>query len=444
MKVWEEFLKVEGWNSQYPSVDKTLKHYLRKIGSEKTKENFCSALMFFCKHAHSDPDTLVGLAPAEATKVCQGFTDQMKQKGFSIRYVNVTQAYMKTFFKENGLTENDLRVERYHQPARYRKKPEYIPDSEEIYRMGYASGSAKNRAMIFGAYTGGLRNSTLRAQRYKDVREELEAGKNIIKVPVYPEMKQVDPAACKGNIPYYSFYPPETVKALKDYLEERKQKFGEIRDNDPLFCSDSNNVAPDKQRERPVSKNGFGQMVKRAARQAAIRQWRDVTPKCLRTAFESAMRNNKLDPKDQEFLMGHILPGVQDPYYDSSKVEELRAKYSGIPFFKKSQMDAVEMIKKFAETLGIKNVEIKIAKMKEKQSKIDETEALGKIIREELGLKPMTIESGRKRKETNQGAQKRFESKIVSEGEVVSCVEGGWEIIKELKNGKLVVRRDLT
>ncbi len=145
--------------------------------------------------------------------------------------------------------------------------------------------------------------------------------------------------------------------------------------------------------------------------------------------------------------MGHILPGSQDPYYDSSKVEELRAKYSGIPFFKRSQVDAVEMIKKFAETLGVKNVEIKIAKMKEKQSKIDEAEALGKIIREELGLKPMKVESGRKRKATTDldaYAQKRFESKIVSESEVISCVEGGWEIIKELKNGKIVVRRDLT
>jgi integrase len=80
-------------------------------------------------------------------------------------------------------------------------------------------------------------------------------------------------------------------------------------------------------------------MVKRAAKLADVQQWRDVMPKSLRKAFESALRNNRLDPKDQEFLMGHILPGIQDPYYDSSETEELRTKYSAVKFFKTEKTD---------------------------------------------------------------------------------------------------------
>lgn len=79
---------------------------------------------------------------------------------------------------------------------------------------------------------------------------------------------------------------------------------------------------------------------------AGIEQWRDVTPKCLRKAYESALRNNRLDPKDQEFLMGHILPGTQDPYYDYTKIEQLREKYMKIDFFLRQAASVEELRKK--------------------------------------------------------------------------------------------------
>ena len=447
MKVWEEFLKLEGWRSGYVSVDRALRHYARKVRSEKTRENFCTTLMLFCKYSGLDPDALVALDPSEASRLCQDYTDSLRDKGYSVRTINVAQAYLKTFFKENEFTgARALKVERYHQPARYRKKPEYIPTPEEIYRMGYAAGSAKNRAMIFTLYTAGIRNSTLRAIRYIDVKKELEAGLNVVKIPVYPEMKKVDPAACKGDIPYYTFINPETVKALKEYLEERRQRFGNITDEEPLFCSDSNQVPREKQRLTPVSKNGLERMVKRAARQAGIQKWRDVTPKCLRKAYESALRNNRLDPKDQEFLMGHILPGTQDPYYDYSKVEDLRAKYAKIKFFKTTEVDKLEMLKTFARTLGIDKIELKIQKLREKQAGIEELEALGRIIRHELGIKPLEWKTV-KYKKTNESSNSndciRYETKIVSESELLPYLNEGWDIVRELRNGKIVVRKKL-
>lgn len=228
-------------------------------------------------------------------------------------------------------------------------------------------------------------------------------------------MKKIDPDACKGEIPYYTFVDEETVKALKEYLDERKRTLGNVADGEPLFCSDSNQVALEKQPNTPVSKNGLDRMVKRAARLAVVQQWRDVTPKSLRKAFESALRNNRLDPKDQEFLVGHILPGTQDPYYDSTKVEDLRAKYSKVDFFKTTQVDKLEMIKVFAHTLGIDKIEVKIQKMREKQSSMDEMEALGKVMREELGIEPLETKVVEKRKNEDCEDHKKFERKIVDE-----------------------------
>ncbi len=78
-------------------------------------------------------------------------------------------------------------------------------------------------------------------------------------------------------------------------------------------------------------------VIKSSARLAGIGRWRDVSPQCLRKAFETVLHSEladggRLDPKIQEFFMGHILPGSQDNYFDSTKVEELRAEYSGLNF----------------------------------------------------------------------------------------------------------------
>lgn len=347
MRNWEIFLKVDGWHSEYSSVDKTLRHYARRIKSEKTREIFCGTLMQFCKYCGMGPEELVNLSVEEASKLCQGYTNSLMDKDSSIRYVNSCQAYLKTFFRENGFErERELKTGHYYQPARYRKRLEYIPMPDEVYKMAYASGSAKNRSMIFALYTAGLRNSTLRAIKYGDVKEELEKGLNVIKIEVYPEMKKLDPKACKGDIPYYTFVDSTTVKTLREYLEERREKFGSIEDEEPLFCSDSNALTPEEQRRTLVSPNGLEEMVKNSAKRSGLEKWQCVTPKCLGTAYESALCNNGLDPKDQEFLMGHILPGSQDPYYDKSKVEELRRKYAQVSFFPQRGFITEEIRKK--------------------------------------------------------------------------------------------------
>jgi integrase len=356
-------------------------------------------------------------------------------------------AYIKTFFRVNGFEKDrEIRVERYFQPSRYRKRPEYVPTSEEIERMAIAAGSKRNRALILMLYTTGLRISTLRALTVGDVIEELEGGLNVIEIPVYAEMKNRIPEACKGGIPYYTFASAEAVEALREYLEERKKKYGGLENDEPLFCSDTTNVPVEVRRKTPIMRKAIQQIVKRAARKARIKRWRDVTPHCLRKAFESALRNNGLDVKDQEFLMGHILPGSQDAYYDYSKVEELRAKYAKIRFFRTAQIDKIEMIKAFAKTLGIEEIEVKIQRLMEEQPELDEMEALGKIMREELGIRPLNMKPTKYRKENesvdcNNNNCKKYESKIVSENELLPYLDEGWDMVKELKNGMIVIRR---
>lgn len=309
--------------------------------SEHTRLNAVGIVARLCRSAGvENPDELVKLDRKEASQIVQNFVDSLKERDLSIRYVNVSLAYLKTFFRVNGFkSEKELEVERYYQPSRYMKREECIPTPEEIYRMAYAAGSPRNKALVLALYTSGLRNSTLRALRYGDVKEELEAGLRIVKVQVYPEMKETDPDACKGNIPYYSFISKETVEALNEYWTERREIYGDINDNEPLFSAESTNMDLDVRRNRPVMKKSLAAIVKRAAKKAGIKNWSAVHPHCLRKTFESELRNSGLDAKDQEFLMGHILPGSPDPYYDKTKIEEMRTKYAQVVFFPRSILD---------------------------------------------------------------------------------------------------------
>ena len=432
MLLWEEFLRVEGWRSSYPSVDVVLRHYGRRVRSEKTRANFCGNLMRFCKYCGLGPDELIEREVDEVSRLCQDFTDDMKDKDYSIRYVNVCQTYLRTFFKLNGfMGDRALRVERYYQPTRYRKKPEYIPEPEEIYRMGYASGSSKNRAMIYAIYSSGLRNSTVRSIRYGDVRKELENGLDVVKIQVYPKMKEVDPKACKGNIPYYTFIDAEAVKALNGYLEERRQRFGEISDGEPLFCSDSNNLPPEKQRSTPVSSTGLQGMIKMATKRAGIERWRDVTPHCLRKAFETALRNNRVDPKDQEFLMGHILPGSQDAYYDSTKIERLRRKYMQIEFF--PQRVGVEELRKkqvldMVKVLGFSEDRIK---------RVEEALAKYAVVDDAMKeIRKLSLESYKLKENSNNDPKK-----VVDEGELENYLTEGWDVQTVLPSGRILIKK---
>jgi len=429
--VHERFLKVEGWRSSFESVNKMLRHYSRKVRSEHTRMNAIGTLSRFCMFVGvDDPDSLVRLSPQEASRLVQEFIDYLNERGLSVRYVNISLAYLKTFFRVNGFkNDRELEVERYYQPSRYMKREEYVPTPEEIYRMAYSSGSARNKALILALYTSGLRNSTLRALLYRDVKEELEAGFDIIKVPVYPEMKKIDPSACKGNIPYYSFLSKEAVEALREYLDERREVYGDIKDDEPLFISETTNIDPIERRRKPVMKKSLSAIVKRAARKAGIKKWKAVYPHCLRKAFESALRNSGLDVKDQEFLMGHILPGSQDTYYDKTKVEDLRRKYAKVVFFPQKVFLTEEMRKRqlldTARLLGFGE---------EKIRRLEEILARAKNVDE-------AILEFRKLQEKPDDPPRRSRVKIVKGDQaLIKHIEKGWILIKELNYDKYLIK----
>jgi integrase len=331
-----KFLGVKERRSSYRSVNNLLLHLMRKSKSEGSKRLYLWHLYKFCKYTSRKPNELVALRRGQAEKLAQEYADSLRN--ISPRYSNLAVAILKAFFVVNGFKRaKALELETYHTPPRFRVTPEYIPTKSEVYRMADSACSLRDRAIILILFSTGLRNSTLRGIRYRDVAGELEKDHANTMIPVYPEMKEVESNACKGGIPYYTFTCDEATQALKLYIKEREEKYGGIEGSEPLFCSEYNQIKKENRRRKLLTSRELQIIVKSAAKRAGIAQWEAVHPHCLRKAFETVLHTQlidggNLDVKVQEFFMGHVLPGSQDPYFDRSKAEHMRTLYSRLRF----------------------------------------------------------------------------------------------------------------
>jgi len=378
---WWEFLRIgaDGWSSGFQSVARLLEHLKRKGGSPASREVYCYHLWVNClwvtlglkdpkfdleklvknskkkwpeiaeklRHDLIDPDRLILMAK-EKPEVVAGLIQKLADTYFdlgSICYANHIIAVTKTFFEVNKI-ELELKGHTKHTRSS-RRRQEYIPSLGEALKMADVAGSLRDRLInLFLIYTG-LRNSTLRALVYNEaypdpllqeytIKKQLDRGEKYLAIVVDEVMKKRVPNACKNNIPYYTFIPPKVTECLQLYLRELERKYGALRDDQPIFHTENRQISLNERLRTCISARELQHIVKSAAKRAGIRNWKYVYPHCLRKTYDSFLRNQpdtvRLDIQDRQFVFGHTLPGSQDMYYDKTKIEEMRAKYSKMVF----------------------------------------------------------------------------------------------------------------
>jgi len=386
----------------------------------------------FVKFAELSPDDLVALSKEEVEEKVQSFCDLARAP----RTSNRKMEELKAFFMSNGFRTGNkcnLVLERRYVGARQRSRREYIPTDEEIYRMVNEAGlNLKWRAFLLTLYTTGLRNSTARALKYGDIEEELNDCKIPLLIKVYPEMKQVVPDACKNKIPYFVFMPKETVEALKTYLDDRQTRLAPLEDDQILFSSDNRRIPKEERPHSPLDMTSPQKVVRKAGKVVNIKEAHYITPHALRKAFERAVRNSGLDTKDQEFFMGHILPGSQDTYYDKTKVEEMRKKYARIEFFPHKKASTEELRKKqvldTVKLLGfpedkIKRVEEALAKYATVDDAVEE-------------IRKLSLEGHKLRRNTQKDPKR-----VIDERDLENYIARGWDVQTVLPSGKILVKK---
>jgi len=434
------FLRMSGyWNSEYVSVQRMLDYLkLRKSGSVQSVLTICYILVAFCKNYAIAPDELAGFSREKVENLVQQYCDLVKerslQRGPSSKRPNTVLACLKTFFACNGFNSkngSELRVESYHQASRTRNTPEYVPTLGESLRMVERCGSKRDRAIIL-TLIAGLRNSSLRALDVGDILSELMKGIKNLLINVVPSLNNRIPGACKNNIPYYTFTAEIATQAIESMLKEREANFGSYSPEEPLFISSYNQISRGDCRLKRLSCRQLENIVHEAARAADILEWRHVHVHSLRKVFESVLRSpladgSRMDHKDQEFFMGHLLPGSQDNYYDRSKIEKMRELCAKLVFLDRSYVQDVslETTRKIAHLLGVDCVKVKAIKetvLGRPQSSKEEEELLEQEIKKARG-------------------GQNFEERYVQLTEIDQYNAEGWRYVAHLPDGRVVMKR---
>ena len=264
----------EAWRSKYKSVQNLLDHLNRFGRSESSKEVYLNQLRRLCEWLKLDPDQLTNLPKHNVETSVQGFVDQTAGQDRSRAYVNSMIKRFRTFFRVN---DKNPKLHAYSVPPRYRKRPEYIPTISEVRAMATVAESLRNRALILAVWSSGLRVSTLCALNYGDVAGDLNAGYASVRIPIYPDMKHRLPDACKGNIPYYTFICREAVEALRAYLRDRSEKYGQLSSESPLFHADWSLWKRKERSDKRLGRRTVAKVIRRAAKLAGISQWTYIT-----------------------------------------------------------------------------------------------------------------------------------------------------------------------
>ena len=413
--------------------------WLRKSGSKQSVTNYFWHLSGFCHWTKISPDDILGKTRENLEKCVQSYLDEIRrrsvQRGSTARYANTSLACLKTFFRVNGFNrENnlELRLQGYNVPPRTRSRPEYVPTLGETFRMAERAGSIRNRAITYTLFSTGLRNTAIRALMVKDVIKEIEAGQKNLLIKVEPEWNKRIPGACKNSIPYYTFTSAQATEAIREMLKRRKEIFGFIKDDEPLFIS----MGSQRSRRMSLSSRELQEIVKNAAKEAGIKEWKHVTPHSLRKVFESILRSpmkdgGRMDGKDQEFLIGHILPGTQDPYYDWSKIDKLRSEFSKLMFTeeKSPEVENLGMYKEMARLFGINPDEIR----KKRENELGRLLTL-KEEKEELEASIKVRLNGSCKKEVK-------EQKIISTSELQGYLNDDWKFLSIVDQDHVIVER---
>jgi integrase len=452
----------EGWNkSVYVSVNRWIRALRRRGDRRSTKMAYfkwlCRFLRFLNLSAGEDlelgdrrtseqrreelirkvleglnPDTLVRMSPEEVSSRIQDFCDRLNEAG-KARTAHSALNHLRSFFKHNGFENLDM--EDYN--WRKSKKGEYVPTKGEVYKMAEHC-DPRGRAIILCAFQSGLRNATLRALTYGDIKEQLEKDNNIITIKVDSKLRQRIPEACKEDVEYFTFFGKEATQALKEYIEWRIKKYGQIGKEEPLFAP-YEAFSNKHEAGRYLSEDSLQRLIKRAAKRARIKEWKNVRFHSLRKTFRAVLDAGYIDggqmaEDDKEYLMGHTLPSQKEPYHNAN-VNVLAERYMKLKWETEGAMTEtakIEAIKAFARSLGIKEIDVKMAAAKKAEPNLSEEEALGKIIREGLGIaKP----------ETPQKKMSRDPKKVIKEDQLERYLAQGWDVQTVLPSGRILIRK---
>ncbi len=363
------------------SVQKWISNLKKKAGWRTTVPNFLRTLYKFTEYSGKSPSELIAMsfnaknldqreeltsATSATMELVEGFINKLlsSSKREKARHVRTC---LISFFKSNGIS---LELDSIPRVA---KKEEIIPSKEQIYTTADCAGSLRNRAIILCMYQSGLGITALRNLKIGHVKEQLEKNRIPMRIRITSRINKKT-----SQLPFYTFFGAETCDALRAYINERKRKIQKMREkggnarklteSSPLFASEGKNVPfGDK-----MAVSSLWRVIKDSAERAGL-QKEKIQPNSLKKTFEAELNRSPIDEETRKYLLGSPVHGLK------YNIDEVEQKYL-ICNFGRQELSKLTIIKEFVQSLGIKEIETKIQKVRERNPQMTEIEAIRFII----------------------------------------------------------------
>ena len=411
---------------KYEEVKKYAKYVWKRGRSPEALRTSLYVIRDFLSFVGKDPKTLIEEIKEEKiniVEVLNNYIDTLffkrKVKPSTIRSARIP--YIKTFLKKNGVSFDDDELE---YPSDFSESQDRIPTKEELRDFLNVLDLKVKLAVLLMA-TSGLRIGVLPKLKIKHIDFESEPVK--ITVPAWIN---------KSKFSYFTYTTPETAKILKAYLEERKKRGEKITEESYLFVTKYGEPYRGRTLEELVRREIRRHMKVKKLPGYKVNKY-DIHIHSFRKFFRTMLEVAGVKRSFREFLLGHKGDYLDESYFRPFE-EHVREEYKkAIPHLTIFEVEtpSIEEIRRkqlidMAKLLGfseekIKKIEEILAKYKSVDEAMDEIRKL----REE----EMLPNGGRK-----------IQVKLVSERELVNYLETGWEIVKELRSGKIVIKREFS
>lgn len=441
------------------SEDEGVERWLRNLrrGSPITAEVAMRRLRRACELLDTDPKSML----ANARRNVMKFQDELEDLVSKLEAEKKAPGYITGILKavRSWLKYNDITLTRPIKVTDAGATPtiedEQVPTQEELSRIFRASPPRVRVAEALVALAD-LRLQTIGNHdgsdglMLKDLPELRIKGKEVAFEKI-PTMVVVRAALSKARHKYFTFLPSEGCTFVKEYLEERLRNHEELSDKSPL-------IGHERPGEKPFMITvKIADLIRDCMRRAGVSKRPYVLRAYAETQLIIAESKGKISHPYIQFIAGH--KGDIEARYSTNKgrlppnmIEDIREAYKRCePFLstiaqpieqssmvKEAKVEALKSIAK--NLLSIDLIEVKVEKEKEFGRELSREEEIELF---EGEIRKLRIEPQKFRDEKDCGANCSHENRLIAEGELVDYLNGGWTIVRELRDGRIAVRKEI-
>ena len=283
-----------------------------------TQRGFAEKLMTFSQAMNISPEEWRKLDKFRARDLAWKYIEPLKasQSGTAM----VTLSTLKSWFRNlNGeQLPLDSRRGGKHNVRVIAKKAtiEHIPSKEEIYRIVDMAGNLRDKAILLMLFRSGIRVNALIRLTLGMVGEQL--SQEILTLRITSD---IDTKLRGAGIPfYYTFLNGEGAITLKQFCQVAHKK---SKPETPLFYTSTT--------RHPISDTWIWRVVKKCVGRAGMDP-KSMWVHSFRKAFRKVVSQASIDDDSKEEMMGHVLKGSREAYFDRTDVELLQAAYEKCHF----------------------------------------------------------------------------------------------------------------